>query len=206
MYPMRSRTASGLRATSIPATKALPAGGPQQAAQNADGGRLAGAVGPQKADDFPAADGKADMIHGGEVAEALDQPFDDDRILVFRSGPLNHVDSLRAAGARSTRLRHSVSPGQSRSRQSPSARKAISSSGIRLAASSTTAWTPSPTIRTLPTPLSFVTTSLRLATMRGDNPDQRTRHQGLERRGVSHSLSLPSCRRARRVQRSASSR
>ena len=55
-----------------------PGARPQQAAQHADDGRLAGAVRADEAHDFAAGDAKAHMIDGGEVAEPLDQIFDDD--------------------------------------------------------------------------------------------------------------------------------
>ncbi len=50
----------------------------EQAQQHADGRRLAGTIGAQPAVDFAAAHGKADVIHGDEVAKALGQAFDHD--------------------------------------------------------------------------------------------------------------------------------
>ena len=50
----------------------------QQAAEDADDGRFAGAVGAEEAHDLAAPDAKADVVHGGEAAEPLDQVLGDD--------------------------------------------------------------------------------------------------------------------------------
>ena len=140
----------------MPATSAPAGARPQQAAEDADDGRFAGAVGAEKAHDLAAADAKAHMIDGDEVAEALDQILDDD----LRAGLAVAVAasviaaSPRPRAARRTRLRWS------------GATTAMSSNGTfcRLqgvraaaecasAASSTTACTPPPTRMTLLTPV-----------------------------------------------------
>ena len=58
------------------------AGGREQAAQHAERGRLAGAVGPEQAEDLAALDLEADVIDGGESAEPPDQIVDLDHRLV----------------------------------------------------------------------------------------------------------------------------
>ena len=60
-------------ATSRPPTVARARSRRQQAAQHADGGGFARAVGAEEAEDFAAADVELTSIHGDEIAEALDQ-------------------------------------------------------------------------------------------------------------------------------------
>ena len=48
-------------------------------AQHLDRRRLAGAVGPEEAEDLPRLDVEGDPVDGGEVAVSLDQPVDLDR-------------------------------------------------------------------------------------------------------------------------------
>ena len=55
-----------------------PRARPQQAAEDADDGRFAGAVRAEKAHDLAVADAEADIIDGDEIAEALDQMLDAD--------------------------------------------------------------------------------------------------------------------------------
>lgn len=57
----------------------LPRAGLQQAAQHADGGRLAGPVRPQEAVHLPARHGQVDVVHGQKIAEAARQPACVDR-------------------------------------------------------------------------------------------------------------------------------
>ena len=47
----------------------------ENAAEHSDDGGFAGAVRPEKSEDRAARDGKADVIDGGESAEALRQPL-----------------------------------------------------------------------------------------------------------------------------------
>ena len=61
-----------------------PGGRPQQAAENADRGRLAGAVGAEKPHDLAAPDAKAHVIDGDEIAEPFDQILDDDLRVGYR--------------------------------------------------------------------------------------------------------------------------
>ena len=60
------------------ATVALPGGRRKQSAQDADGGRFAGAVGPEESEDLALRDLERDVVHGDEIAEALHQVLDVD--------------------------------------------------------------------------------------------------------------------------------
>src|SRR5438477_343833 len=54
--------------------------GREQGRKDAHGGRLAGAVGAEEAEDRPGRDLEIDAVEGGDVAEALHDPVDDDCI------------------------------------------------------------------------------------------------------------------------------
>ena len=75
---MCSRTRSGKRATSKPATSARPPLGRKSPREDSDRRRLAGAVGAEKADDFAAPRLEADLVHRDEGAEPLRQTVGDD--------------------------------------------------------------------------------------------------------------------------------
>ncbi len=77
---MRPRASAGARSRSGTRDACLAAGGAQQAAQHAEDGRFAGAVRPQQAEDLAPAHREADVVHGGEGAEAADQVGDRDGI------------------------------------------------------------------------------------------------------------------------------
>ena len=68
---MRLRTASERRSSCAPASCIVAAGWVEQAAEHADGGRLARAVGAQQAVDLAVANLQADVFYGGEIAELL---------------------------------------------------------------------------------------------------------------------------------------
>ena len=55
--------------------------GGEQRREDAHGGRLAGAVGAEQAEDRPGRDLEIDAVEGGDVAEALHDPVDDDCIV-----------------------------------------------------------------------------------------------------------------------------
>ena len=54
----------------VPGDIERPGAGRQQAAEHAEGSRLASTVGAQQAEDFPALHGEADPLYSNEVAEA----------------------------------------------------------------------------------------------------------------------------------------
>ena len=70
---MRARTSSGASTTSKPSIDALPSLGPISAVRSADGRRLAGAVGPQEAEDLAAIEREVEVPDRPEVAEAATQ-------------------------------------------------------------------------------------------------------------------------------------
>ena len=72
---------------SKPATLPLPAAGPQDAAEHADGGGLAGPVRPEKAEDLAPAHLETDVVDGDEAAETAGQVFDLHRCFTRRPGP-----------------------------------------------------------------------------------------------------------------------
>ncbi len=76
MYPMRSLHLLGLPRDVSPATRAAPSLGREQAAEHADGGRLARAVGAEVAEDLARRHLERDVVHRGEGAEAAGQPVD----------------------------------------------------------------------------------------------------------------------------------
>src|SRR5262249_20046987 len=55
----------------VPADGGAPAGGAQEAQQQAQGGGLAGPVGPEQADDLAGPDAEREVGQGGEVAVTL---------------------------------------------------------------------------------------------------------------------------------------
>ena len=69
--------AIGMRAsTSTPRDRRGARGRREQAAQHADRRGLARAVGAEDAEDLAGADREADVVHGDDVAKALDQATD----------------------------------------------------------------------------------------------------------------------------------
>ena len=80
---------------------------PQQAAHHLERGRLAGAVGPEQAEDLAAADAERDPIGRGEVAELLGQPAGlDDRArssASARAGPASGDSPFGPPPSRSTK-------------------------------------------------------------------------------------------------------
>src|SRR2546430_6762 len=56
--------------------------GPQERGEDTDGGGLAGAVRAQEPEDGAGRNLEVDSVEGGEVAEALHDPVDDDCVLV----------------------------------------------------------------------------------------------------------------------------
>ena len=71
MKPMTRRTAIGSAVTEMARDPSLARRGPQQRGQEADGRALAGAVGPDEAEDLPLADREAQVVDGDEIAVAL---------------------------------------------------------------------------------------------------------------------------------------
>ena len=71
--PMLARTASGSRDDVVPRDARRAARRDGQGGHHPDGRRLAGAVGPEQSEDRPLGHLEADVVDGGEVAEALDQ-------------------------------------------------------------------------------------------------------------------------------------
>ena len=55
--------------------------GLEQRGEDADGGGLAGAVGPEQAVDGAVGDGEVDAVDGLDVAEVLDEAVGDDRVI-----------------------------------------------------------------------------------------------------------------------------
>ena len=88
---MRRRSASACCGTAQPQHFDLACGRRQQAAQHADGGGLAGAVGPEEAVDVRARHVEVDVVDRDQGAEALGQAARADREVV--SG-VAHVASL----------------------------------------------------------------------------------------------------------------
>ena len=84
---MFSRTSFGLRRDVEAADGGAAGGGRQQAAQDADGGRLPRPVGPQKAEDLAARDVERNIVDRHEIAEAFDQILDADGGPLFADGP-----------------------------------------------------------------------------------------------------------------------
>ena len=75
----------------------------KQAAQHAEGGGLAGAVGPEQAEDLAAAHLEVDVVDGGEGAEFLDQLLDlDHRLVPVLRGRVRDRDGLGALAIRMT--------------------------------------------------------------------------------------------------------
>ena len=82
-------------AAHVEAEHARPArGGGEQAAEHADGGGLARAVAAQQAEHLAFPHGEAEVVDGGEGAEALDQPVDLDDV--------GHRPTARSSPARAT--------------------------------------------------------------------------------------------------------
>lgn len=71
MYPMHRRISSPLVRTSRPHTLAVLLVRPEQARQNLHGGRLAGSVWSDEAEDLASADGEGERVEGGERAVSL---------------------------------------------------------------------------------------------------------------------------------------
>ena len=67
---MRRRTAPGSRRRSAPATVASPRGRAQEGGEHAEGGRLAGAVGAEEADDLAGLDVEVHAAHGVDVSSS----------------------------------------------------------------------------------------------------------------------------------------
>ena len=90
------------------------AGRPQQAAQHADGGGLARAVGAQEAEDLARLDAEGQVVHGDEVTEAAGKPTH------VRSAAM----AVRAVPARAAkaRLGAAVTPGERAQSRASSAR------------------------------------------------------------------------------------
>ena len=66
----------------VDARHGRPAGGGlEQGGEDADGGGLAGAVGPEQAVHGAVGDGEVDAVDGLDVAEVLDEPVGDDRVV-----------------------------------------------------------------------------------------------------------------------------
>ena len=73
--PKRLRAGGLVGTGSRPSIATLPLDGREQRGQHLDGGGLAGAVGPQKGEDFAFGDLEGDVIDGGEIAEFLTNPW-----------------------------------------------------------------------------------------------------------------------------------
>ena len=99
--PIAARTASGSRATSWPATRALAGVGADQRGQDLDGGGLPGAVRAEQREDRSRRDGQVDAVEHDVVAERLAQPGHGDR----RPGLLGgHGFSLRVGAGQERRI------------------------------------------------------------------------------------------------------
>ena len=68
---MRRLASSGWSKMSKPAMTALPVDGRHVAGQDPHRRRLAGAVGPEEAEDLALVDAEADVVDGGEAAVLL---------------------------------------------------------------------------------------------------------------------------------------
>ena len=75
---------------------------PQEAGQQIEAGRLAGAVRADEADDLALVDGEVDVVDGGESAEVLGE------VTRFEKEPASHVG--RGSGFRRGAVRHRVPP------------------------------------------------------------------------------------------------
>ena len=131
----------------------------QQAAKDADDGRFAGAVRAEEAHDFAARDAETHMVHGDEGAEPLDEAVGDDLVAVSFGSARGIVTAIplilahpRFQAARRTRPRCWAQRPRSRKTARRRGRASSRNCGMRRSASSTTAWTPSPTRRTWLTP------------------------------------------------------
>ena len=72
--PIRSRSRSGSRRTSTPATRARALVGLEERRQDPDGGRLAGAVRAEEPEDGPGRDVQVDAAERLDVPVALAEP------------------------------------------------------------------------------------------------------------------------------------
>src|SRR5436309_14690290 len=91
MYPMRALTASGSRATSAPATTAVPSVG-VRAPEHADQRRLAGDVRSHQREELSSCHGEVQMINGNQRAEPPGQPKAADGGAVAGRGPIYGSD------------------------------------------------------------------------------------------------------------------
>ena len=69
-----AEAATALPGRRCPVQEGLPGSGPGQPEQHPDGGGLAGAVGPEQADDLTGVHVQGDVIDRGEVPEPLGEP------------------------------------------------------------------------------------------------------------------------------------
>jgi hypothetical protein len=82
--PMARRTASGSRCDVVAGDRRPPAVGPQQRRQHPQGGRLAGAVRAEEAEDLAGGDVEGDVVDGDHVVEALRESLDLDHPISLR--------------------------------------------------------------------------------------------------------------------------
>ena len=83
---MIRRTRSGSRETEWPTTVASPLSAPQQRAEDAEGGGLAGPVGPQQAEHLAGIDFEAEIVNGADLAEGLADVADFDHCSILEKG------------------------------------------------------------------------------------------------------------------------
>ena len=89
----------------------------QQTGQHLHGGGLAAAVGAEEAEDLAALDGEADVVDGGEVAEAARQVArHDDRRVIVRRARRNPEFVRRLRGDGQQRHEHALDRGRAGSR------------------------------------------------------------------------------------------
>ena len=97
----------------MPRTLTPPERRAAQAADHVDGGRLAGPVGPEKAEDLPALNLQAEVVDGGEGAESFGDTYELD-------GRFGHAFSslgqARSDPSQSHRRRHGSMMGRCRTK------------------------------------------------------------------------------------------